>query len=597
MRFVIAIVLFVVSAVMIVVGIAQRTVFAPPDAIEHSIEVTGDASLIVIDGATLNAVPGRQTISISGSGPIIAAYGRTVDVTAWVGTAEHAVVRFDDDTTTLVSEVVDGSTDALPSPFGSDLWLDDYQADGTLRLSVTVPDDVSFVIASDGTAPAPSDIELSWPVDNSNPTSGWFIILGGGVLVVGLVVLLWAIHHMRSTRGPRRKMPKVPKQRAFRAPKSRSDDGVAGMAVAPAVVRPATPVRSRSARAAAGVLTVIAVLVGLVAVGPAASAESTADPTPTPTGEPAATEPIPAITTRQIDRIVERVSATLTEADTNLDATLAATRLTGAALALRTADYAIRTADSSIASAVPVIPAGATVRLALPQQVPANGDGWPRSVLVVLAAAEDDAAEPTASVALMLTQASARENYKVASFVTLQADVPKVAETAIGAAKLAPDTALLTMTPQQVGLAYADVLANGDASEYASRFDLTNDSLVSLWGAASIEAIRAALPAVAQAQFATTAGTNPIISLATFDAGAIVAVDLNQSVTVTPTEAGATVSPTGSVKALSGVESSDKGIVATYGAQLLFLVPSVDSTSPIILLGYSQGLVSAGTVP
>ena len=80
-------------------------------------------------------------------------------------------------------------------------------------------------------------------------------------------------------------------------------------------------------------------------------------------------------------------------------------------------------------------------------------------------------------------------------------------------------------------------------------------------------------------------------------AGAIVALDLRQSVTVTPTEAGATVSPTGSVKALYGLYSSERGIVATYGAQLLFAVPSVDSTAPIVLLGYSQGLVSAGQIP
>jgi len=576
-RFVIAIVMFVVSAVMITVGIAQRTVLAPPDSIVHAVEVDGDAPVVVIDGATLNAVPGRQTISISGADRIVAAYGRTVDVNAWIGDARHAVVSFSDETGELVSTVVDGEEKPLPDLFGSDLWLDDYQDEGPLRLSVTVPEDVSFIIASDGVEPAPDAIELSWPVDNSNPVSGWLIVLGGAVLVVGLVILLWAIHHMRSTRGPRRKMPKVPKQRAFKPIRSKSGDdggGRVGMAVA----------------------STVAVLVGALALGPAASATETPTPSPTPTSEQQG-EPIPAITARQITRVVERIAATLEEADANRDPVLAATRLTGAALELRTADYAIRAADGGIASAVPVIPENATVRLALPQQIPASGDGWPRTVLAVLAAPDDEEAEPVPSVALVLTQASARENYKAESFVTLQSDVPEVAETAIGAAKLSPDTQLLAMAPEQVAAAYADVLANGDASQYAASFDLADDSLVPLWGVASMDAIRAALPAVAQASFQTTPGTNPVVALATFDAGAIVALDLRQSVTVTPTEAGATVSPTGSVKALSGLSSSERGIVATYGAQLLFAVPSVDSTAPIVLLGYSQGLVSAGQIP
>ena len=397
------------------------------------------------------------------------------------------------------------------------------------------------------------------------------------MLVVGLVILLWAIHHMRSTRGPRRKMPKVPKQRAFKPIRSKSGDdggGRVGMAVA----------------------STVAVLVGALALGPAASATETPTPSPTPTSEQQG-EPIPAITARQITRVVERIAATLKEADANRDAALAATRLTGAALELRTADYAIRAADGGIASAVPVIPENATVRLALPQQIPASGDGWPRTVLAVLAAPDDEEAEPVPSVALVLTQASARENYKAESFVTLQSDVPEVAETAIGAAKLSPDTQLLAMAPEQVAAAYADVLANGEASQFAASFNLADDSLVPLWGVASMDAIRAALPAVAQASFQTTPGTNPVVALATFDAGAIVALDLRQSVTVTPTEAGATVSPTGSVKALSGLSSSERGIVATYGAQLLFAVPSVDSTAPIVLLGYSQGLVSAGQIP
>ena len=235
--------------------------------------------------------------------------------------------------------------------------------------------------------------------------------------------------------------------------------------------------------------------------------------------------------------------------------------------------------------------------LALPQQIPADGAGWPRTVFVVVKAPDSEETESQPAIGLMLNQATARDNYKVESFVTLQSDVPEVAEIAIGAAKLAPDTALLQMAPDQVAAAYADLLMTDTASASFELFDLEEDTLVPIWGLASMQAIQAALPTVAQAAFTTTPGETPVVSLATFDAGAIVAVDLRQVVTVTPVEAGATVSPTGSVLALSGVASSERGVVATYGAQLLFSVPPVGTNGKVVLLGYSQGLIAASEVP
>jgi len=62
-------------------------------------------------------------------------------------------------------------------------------------------------------------------------------------------------------------------------------------------------------------------------------------------------------------------------------------------------------------------------------------------------------------------------------------------------------------------------------------------------------------------------------------------------------EAGAVTKPPADVKALTGKAESNKGFKATYGFQLLFLVPSVDTGGKIILLGYSQGLVSASELP
>jgi hypothetical protein len=63
---------------------------------------------------------------------------------------------------------------------------------------------------------------------------------------------------------------------------------------------------------------------------------------------------------------------------------------------------------------------------------------------------------------------------------------------------------------------------------------------------------------------------------------------------VTPTQAGAAVNAPATVAALSGRTQSDSGIVATYGIQILFSVPPVGSDAQVVLLGYTQGLISAG---
>ena len=50
------------------------------------------------------------------------------------------------------------------------------------------------------------------------------------------------------------------------------------------------------------------------------------------------------------------------------------------------------------------------------------------------------------------------------------------------------------------------------------------------------------------------------------------------------------------MKALSGVDSSKKGVSATYGVQLLFSVPAVGSDDKMVLLGFTQGLIAASEV-
>jgi hypothetical protein len=289
------------------------------------------------------------------------------------------------------------------------------------------------------------------------------------------------------------------------------------------------------------------------------------------------------------------------EADASANADLAATRLDGPALELRKANYAARAVDGAIA-ALPPIP-GEPVTLTLPQQ---TGDSWPRTVLTVVQppAPEpptDPAATPEpapAPVALVLIQPDPRSQYKVHYSIPLltEAELP-VAPASVGAAPLPEDSKLLALTPAEVGPAYADVLQNGEASASFPLFDTANDKLLAQLGKAYKDERVAALQ-TASLTFAQAPGGGQTVALATNDTGALVAVNMDEIETITPTEAGAAVNAEGQVKALSGVSQSTKGLTATYGMQLLFYVPPVsESDQKIVLLGYAQGLTGASEVP
>lgn len=584
MRFVLAIVSFVVAIAAIGYGVAQRTVLAQPDEITTSIAVSGNAPVTVVDGKTLNAFDGNQTLMVEGSNGVFAAYGRTIDVLGWVGEAKHNRISWDAEQQELVSETAAGEETEVPDPMGSDLWIGDYLQEEQLTITVNVPDSTSFMLVSDGAAPAPRNISLTWPVDNSTPWSGPLIVGGALLLLVGLGLLLWALAHMRKARGPRRKapkMPKLPKPPKYKPVKRGK----------PKAVESSGSGRRSSARGMTAVVPVL--LVGTLALG-SCSAENWpqfgGDETPTPTPTSAAeldvdVEP-PAATVRQVERIIERVSAVAVEADAARDAELLATRFAGPALELRSVNYTIRGKDPEIGG-LPAIPPG-PLEVILPQAK----EGWPRTIFTVIEDPEDETVAPTA---LFLIQEHARADYKVHYAMTFEpsAVLPDMAPPELGTYRLPDETGLLALAPSQVAAAYGDILLKDTESEFYGLFEAEGDSLRAAVGVEAKAAERAELPDTASIAWSIAEGTGQTIPLATNDAGALVAVSLKEITTVKPDEAGAAVNPSGAVKALSDVSISTKGVTATYADQLLFYVPSATSGDKIVLLGFSQGLIAA----
>lgn len=480
MRFVFAIVAFVLAAAMIVLGLAQRTVFLEPNSISLSTTVAGTAAYTVIDPSALSAYPGRQTVTISGPDGVFMAFGRSADVDAWIGTDAHSDVSLVDGeliaantaattqtTDTDTAEATEIAAEPVTSPVGSDLWLDEFSADQELVSSINVPEDISLIVASDGVKPAPTEISISWRVDNGTPWAGPLILGGAVLLLIGLVLYILALLHLRRSRGPRRNVPRPRLPRLPRPPRPRA-------------LKASEITGPRKSINRFAVLIPVLTISGLVLSGcsadfwpgsaaPAPGATPVASATPGASDVPAAAAPAPAaVTVPQLERIVAKISKVATEADAALDADSLSARFAGPALEQRLANYKIRAvaADVPPSAAIPASP----LVLTLPQQT----ESWPRTVMTVIQDADTTSVAPTA---LVLSQETPRDKYLVEYAVQLEPESRvDVAPAVVGAPLIAPDSRLLLMPPDEVAAAYADILAQGEASPSFALFEATGDS-------------------------------------------------------------------------------------------------------------------------
>lgn len=635
MRFVLAIVAFIVAAAMIGLGIAQRTVLAPAGSVSASTTLHGDVPFAVIDGKLLNAHPNQQTLRVSGSSKIFVAYGRTADVKAWLGDEPYANLAYDASTNRLSSHIVKhmskpdagtsgtgtsgtgdtptsspaptaeptptatpgaktrssgstGSGTAGPNPAGSDLWLEEYTGTDASLTRMNIPNDVSVIIASDGTKPAPDSIHIAWPVSTATPWAGPLIAGGMLLLLIGIVLLILGLRGLRRSRGPRRsgpKMPKLPKSPRYKPSKA---------------MVPSNRGR-RVTRGRRRMVAVSTVMLGALALGgcsadywPQFPAASTPTPTPTVLNTDAATlgkdVVPPAVTVPQLQKIVAKIATLAAHADADLKADELGERFAGPALKLRTANYAIRTVNAGLIDPPAAIPAG-PLEVSLPQATRT----WPRVVETVVQNAADKTKAP---LMLVLVQQTPRDNYKVNYAMQLQANVtvPDLAPASIGTSIVPPDSKFLRLPPGDLAKAYEDILTNGSASKYAPLFDLKGDTLepeVSKLDAAA----KASLASTASLDIQMKTGSAPVIALATNNSGAVVTVDVNEVQTFKANADQAEVNPGAVAAALSGKATSKTGYAMTFDYQLVFYVPPAESKKKIALLGYNQGLTSATEIP
>jgi hypothetical protein len=621
-RFVWAVAAFVVAAMMIGLGIAQRTVFEAPPAESTAVPAGEDEPYTLIDGSVLNLFPGAQTLTAEGDGTIFAAYGRTADVEAWLADVpyNHVTVGGDGALQTQVVEPGSGEDGASPapspapsetaaadatvgdaaaadpaaadaaatrSPVGSDLWLDEFQQERRLSTPLQLPEDMSVLLASDGTEPAPSEVSVTWPVDRSTPWAGPLIVGGGIVLVVGVILYILGIRHVRRSRGPRRKGLPLPVTEPIDLSIEGADKGV--ISAGPSPRR-----RSIGRRRPFIVVPALAVSAALLA-GCSADAWPRFAPAETPSPTPSVIVPegqqSPAVTESQAERILTRISQTVADADAARDSTLAATRLSGPALAERQTNYTLRGALPDVA-APPAIP-DQPVEIILPQQ----SDTWPRSVLTVVEDPQDATVAPTI---MLMTQTDPWSEYKAEYIASLEAStsLPELPAPYVGSVLAPPDSAFLRLAPAEVAAAYADLINNGDNSTFAADFDTSGDLLlpsITQNQQQRLDQFNQTASDTGKLEFQATAGTAAPIALTTNDGGAIVAVEVHENDRVSPTNPDAVIRLENNavVKTLVGVDQSAKGFTTTYTDQLFFYVPLEASDEPIRLLGYRSNILQA----
>ncbi len=560
MRLLIAIGLFMVSLTLLMLGVAERTVWAPPTSYKLSVQFETGNPFTIIPNSVLSLHPGTPVVTSSGPRNVFIATGRENDIMAWVSDTPHTLIEATKTGNRLSASSFTGPGSNY-SPIGSDLWR--TSVSGERKAVLASPSKLSgaVIIASDGSTAAPGMVDVVWPVHFDLFPSNLLIGIGFGVLLLALILNLISYRSLRKRRGPSRKVPKAPQGPRIRLGKSPR--------MAPARGR-------RSARKvvyglSAGALT-LALLTGC--------APSQNQPSATPTPTTTVADP-PVVNTAQLERILQQVATIVDEGDAKNDAGRLATRVAGPALAQRTSYFAIRKLDAKLAP-LPKI-AGKPITFILP----AASTIWPRTIMAIT----DEAGTPSPQM-LVLQQVNPRSQYLLWYNIRLMqgAKIPSVPVKELGAIPVDPAAKFVKVAPNELPKVYGNIIDSGVGNASGALFNVDNDEFYKQ--ISESQASQVASLKNGKITFTHTLGSPNVLSLATTNSGALVAVSMIDGYTIRPTKKGSAITVTGMEKTLLGATGSPTGIVSNYSDMLLFFVPQSGSSAQVQLLGVTQGLLS-----
>ncbi|WP_417233996.1 hypothetical protein [Arthrobacter sp.] len=558
MRIIIAAISILLGAVALVVGIGQRTFWAPPEIATATVQTGLKDAPVTVIGPGIAANQDRPVdVTIEADGQFTAALGRTADVDAWVGKAAHNTISGINTEAMTLDAQHDNGEAKVPNPKNSDLWVASESADSHLVHRWTEPaeGDWSLLLAADGTKAAPTEITVSWENDASTPFSIPLIIVGALLVVFGVASLLVA------GRG-RGKGPRNP---ATTGPESGAAGGSGSGTGSTALQRTAAVV------AAAALVLVPAV--------PASAAPATTpsdasnDPTNADQGVYA------VVQENQLNRILESVSDTVAAGDKAKDAKKLDSRVAGKALSLRKTNYTQR--GDGVKTAAPGVVAAGPVRSA----AVTTTTTWPRTLMVVTQA--KDAKFPEV---LVLKQDNPRANYKLINSVTMLpgSEFPGigVGDTSVRTLDVTDDS--VAVAPESAAKDLADYLGNAKSKKKGEFAESPFISATHDEQAAAVKDNKNA-----KISYKHRADLKSLNVLSTPNGGALVSGYLTSTMSATPKEEGGTIKLDSVSAKLAGATSTRKGVDITYAEPVVFYIPADDSKDKIRLIAGESMPLSA----
>ncbi|WP_411731080.1 hypothetical protein [Paeniglutamicibacter sp.] len=552
MRKIFSAIAIILGLAALVVGIGQRTIWAPPETLTASFAQAPAAAPVTLIEAGAGTVGGHPTeITINAEGKFTASLVRTADAQAWVGKAAHTSITGINAAETVFESTSETGEDEVPNPAGDDIFQATENADKTMTYSWTNPDEGSWtlLLAADGKAAAPTDITATWPGDTATPFSMPLIITGALLLIAGI-----ALAAVRTT------------------PRGGSGGGrrAAGQSDAPQTdALPTTP-KGGENTVAKVVATASVLALVLLPSAPALAAGSSSSP-----AESSATEEaekvFPVVLQDQLERILKEVSTSVAKADKSKNSKDLDDRTSGALKSLRGQNYSLRNDDVKL-DAPTAIDTSVIRSAAVPTD---NGAHFPRSIMVVTA---KDSGASTIPTALTLTQSGPRENYKVA-FATPMLPGSTFPGIAVGdqSVKLLKDDAKdLTMTPK-VALERLAGFMDNEKSKDADKF--AKNAFLTLNAKDQNALVKANKDATIT--FKRTVNAKDTVVVATPDGGALVSGNFTATTTAKPKEDGGTIGLDDTTAKIVGAKDTKKGIEITYGEPTLIYIPAADSKDKI----------------
>ncbi|MDP9883652.1 hypothetical protein J2W21_001146 [Sinomonas atrocyanea] len=596
--------LLLLGLVALVAGIGQLSWWAPADQVTATVPAGTPASpLTVIDAKLKDLRGGEATLTVHGNGNYVLAAARPDDMAAWVGKAAHTTIDgASDDGKVLKATHTDGEATS-PNPAGADLFATAQNANGTLEYHWDLPDsgDWQLLLASDGKAPAPQDVTITWPSHASMPWAVPLIVIGALLILAAAALVFLGRLRGGSSRpggkGPGAGGPDAGKPDAGgpdaegrdRRPAPAGDvSGPATTAIPPvpgqapgtapgkaerAADRGGVSAASRGARRApaaraSAALAVVLGVGGLAAV-PAQAATAPA-PSPAESGTRVVVED-------QLTRILDQTANAVQAGDDAKDAGKLGARVDGSALLARQQNYKVRAAVSSAPAIAPVRSSKLLTTVVTTQR------SWPRTIVAVTQGQGN-----TTPQLLTLRQASARENYKLIEAAPLLPGATFPGTPKSGAEQIAlDDKAGLAVSPKDAIAGVADRLSNAN-SAWKGRIP-DNAYIKDTFGYQS----DIAKAADATFTFKHTPVGNEATAFRAADGGAIVIAPLDFTVEGTPKASGDKVTLQDDAAALAGGKEATKKATLTFRESVMLYLPKDGGPQQVTLIGATRNLSGA----